>query len=157
MRAYHFLLIALLISFTLSRETKEWKRVADLPDYDESQDPFKMGGMGGQQQEQDPMKELEDIFGKLDPSGNKQLDKTTYKELLKDLILGAGRAEVEGQGSESIAAIQHKLIGSIIDEYVDLQAQETNTMQDLLEDLEQEKLLSYIDKVYKRKLDSMEL
>jgi len=139
--------------FSLSFADKQWKRVADLPDYDEND----ILGMGNMNQEQaDPMKELEDIFSKLDPTGNQELPKEQYKNLLKDLILGAGRGDVESQGKESIAAIQHKLIGSIIDEYVDLENKGT-TMQDLLADLEQEKLLSYIDKVYKRKLDSMEL
>jgi len=145
-------LIACIFSLTFAE--KQWKRVADLPDYDEKD----LLGMGHMNQEQaDPMKELEDIFSKLNPNGNQELSTDQYKNLLKDLILGAGRADIENQGKDSIAAIQHKLIGSIIDEYVDLEMKGSNTMQDLLQDLEQEKLLQYIDKVYKRKLDSMDL
>jgi len=151
MKYFTLFIITCLLAVSLS---KEWKRVADLPDYDEN-DILGMGNMN--QEAADPMKELEDIFSKLNPSGSQELSNDQYKELLKDLILGSGRADVEAQGKDSIAAIQHKLIGSIIDEYVDLETKGANTMQDLLQDLEQEKLLQYIDKVYKRKLDSMEL
>jgi len=151
MKYFTLFIITCLLAVSLS---KEWKRVADLPDYDEN-DILGMGNMN--QEAADPMKELEDIFSKLNPSGSQELSNEQYKELLKDLILGSGRADVEAQGKDSIAAIQHKLIGSIIDEYVDLETKGANTMQDLLQDLEQEKLLQYIDKVYKRKLDSMEL
>ena len=151
MKTFAFVLLACLLAVGF---TKEWKRVADLPDYDDDD----ILGMGSMNQEQtDPTKELEDIFSKLDPTSNKEISKDQYKELLKDLILGTGRGDVEKQGKESIAAIQHKLIGSIIDEYVDIETQGTNSMDTLLQDLEAEKLLGYIDKVYKKKLDSMEL
>ena len=154
------MLVAALCLLVASQE-KQWKRVADLPDYDDKDLPPGFGSFDGkmhvQETEGDPTKELEDIFSKLNPTGNQQMTKDQYKDLLKDLILGAGRGDVEKQGKDSIAAIQHKLLGSIIDEYVDLDNKETNNMQDLLQDLDQEKLLSYIDQNYKRKLDSMEL
>ncbi len=65
--------------------TAEWKRVDDLPDYDS--DDLK-------QPEEDPeqiMNDLDDLFNKIDPTGTKRFTKTQYKEILKDLVLGTER------------------------------------------------------------------
>lgn len=48
-------------------------------------------------------------------------------------------------------------MGDIIDDYVNEFGKEVNTMQDLLKDLEEERLIKYMDQHYQRKLDSMEL
>lgn len=48
-------------------------------------------------------------------------------------------------------------MSDIIDDYVDEHGKETNTMEDLLKDLEEERLIKYMDKNYHKKLSAMEL
>lgn len=87
MKKYITLLILSLILLCQAQE-KQWKRVADLPDIDEAE----------LQKEPDPeeyLKELEDLFNRIDPSGNRHFTKEQYKEILKDLTLGTGRREGE--------------------------------------------------------------
>ena len=80
-----FLSSLILVSFA---EEKKWQRVADLPDYDEKdlqQEPT----------HEENLKELEGLFNRIDPTGNREFDKEQYKEILKDLTLGTGRKEGE--------------------------------------------------------------
>jgi len=63
----------------------------------------------------------------------------------------------EKEDKLSINYIQRKLMSDIIDDYVDEHGKETNTMEDLLKDLEEERLIKYMDKNYHKKLSAMEL
>jgi hypothetical protein len=87
------------------------------------------------------------ILDKVDPEKKRTFNKDQYKEILKSYLLGSGTLDIENM----------IIFNELIDEYVDKEATEITTMQQLLKDIETGKLMGFFEKAYKRKLNTNEL
>jgi len=101
--------------------------------------------------------EVNDMFKRVDPDGDGKITKKAYITLMKDLIFGTDRDD-EDDGKFDINKIQRKLIGSLAEDFVNVHypSEDEIELTNVMEELENEKLMLYIEANYKEKLENFQ-